>query len=108
MKGQKSRAGARFQPLVRELIKRYHKLRGYRASSGSTIPSLSLSTLDKSFQALDSVTVPELIKRGLVRRGATQVKILSTGKLTKPLSLQGCKTSASAKAAIEKAGGSVQ
>jgi len=30
MKGQKSRAGARMQPLVRELIKRYPKLRGYR------------------------------------------------------------------------------
>ncbi len=30
MKGQKSRAGARMQPIIRELIKRYHKLRGYK------------------------------------------------------------------------------
>lgn len=32
VKGQKSRAGRRLKPLVRELIKRYPKLRGYRFS----------------------------------------------------------------------------
>jgi len=30
MKGQKSRAGAKFVPIIRGLIKRYPKLRGYR------------------------------------------------------------------------------
>ena len=30
MKGQKSRAGARFEPIIRGLIKRYPKLRGYK------------------------------------------------------------------------------
>jgi len=30
MKGQKSRAGYRMQPQVRELVKKYPKLRGYR------------------------------------------------------------------------------
>lgn len=30
VKGQKSRSGARLQPVIRELIKRYPKLRGYR------------------------------------------------------------------------------
>lgn len=30
MKGQKSRAGTRFEPIIRGLIKRYPKLRGYR------------------------------------------------------------------------------
>ncbi|MBZ1348254.1 MAG: uL15 family ribosomal protein [Candidatus Nealsonbacteria bacterium] len=33
MKGQKSRAGARFEPIIRGLIKRYPKLRGYRNRS---------------------------------------------------------------------------
>lgn len=28
MKGQKSRAGKRFKPMIRELIKRYPKLKG--------------------------------------------------------------------------------
>ncbi len=30
VKGQKSRAGAKFEPIIRGLIKRYPKLRGYR------------------------------------------------------------------------------
>ena len=30
MKGQKSRAGRKLEPPVRGLIKRYHKLRGYK------------------------------------------------------------------------------
>ena len=29
-KGQKSRSGARLQPMIREWLKKYHKLRGYR------------------------------------------------------------------------------
>ena len=33
MKGQKSRAGRRFKPVIRELIKKYPKLRGYRFKS---------------------------------------------------------------------------
>jgi len=33
MKGQKSRAGRRLEPVVRGLIKRYPKLRGYRFKS---------------------------------------------------------------------------
>lgn len=35
MKGQKSRAGARFEPIIRGLIKRYPKLRGYRFKAKS-------------------------------------------------------------------------
>ena len=30
VKGQKSRAGRKFQPIIRELIKKYPKLKGYR------------------------------------------------------------------------------
>ena len=30
MKGQKSRAGRRLPPVIREMIKRYPKLRGYK------------------------------------------------------------------------------
>lgn len=33
MKGQKSRAGRRLEPVVRSLIKKYPKLRGYRFKS---------------------------------------------------------------------------
>ena len=33
MKGQKSRSGRRLEPVVRSLIKKYPKLRGYRFKS---------------------------------------------------------------------------
>lgn len=33
IKGQKSRAGHKLKPIIRELIKRYPKLRGYRQKS---------------------------------------------------------------------------
>lgn len=33
MKGQKSRSGRKFEPIVRGLIKRYPKLRGYKFKS---------------------------------------------------------------------------
>ncbi|MDP3901132.1 MAG: uL15 family ribosomal protein [bacterium] len=108
MKGQKSRSGARFQPLVRESIKRYHKLRGYRARSGSTLPSFNLGVLEKNFQAGETVSPAELVKRGLAPRGAKLVKLLGSGELTKALTVEGCGCSATAKAAIEKAGGSVK
>jgi ribosomal protein L15 len=46
----------------------------------------------------------------LVRRSkgrAPEVKILGTGELSKALSVAGCALSASARAAIEKAGGTI-
>ena len=33
IKGQRSRAGRRFKPIIRELIKKYPKLRGYKFKS---------------------------------------------------------------------------
>jgi large subunit ribosomal protein L15 len=33
IKGQKSRAGKRLEPIIRSIIKRYPKLRGYRFKS---------------------------------------------------------------------------
>lgn len=47
----------------------------------------------------------ELVKAGLVRANACLVKVLGNGKLTKKLNVTADKFSASAKAAIEAAGG---
>ena len=49
-----------------------------------------------------------MIGKGLVRAGAERVKILASGELTKTLTVQAHKFSESAKAAIEKAGGSCE
>ncbi len=49
-----------------------------------------------------------LAKKGLITTSSTRVKILGGGTLKKKLTVVGCPVSASAKAAIEAAGGEVR
>ena len=61
-KGQKSRAGHRFQPVIRELIKKYPKLRGYRQklkikNEKLKIAIVNLDILEKKFNAGEKVTL---------------------------------------------------
>jgi len=48
-KGQKARAGTKFQPAIRYLIKRYPKLRGYRYQKpiGKTVKKSKPKSLEK-------------------------------------------------------------
>ncbi len=72
---------------------------------------VNISTLEAVFAAGDTVSPATLRERGLIHgpkgRKVLQVKILGEGALTKKLVVTGCATSASAKAAIEKAGGTL-
>ena len=115
-KGQKARAGHKMRPEMRDIIKKIPKLRGHGKNRSRTVrPSISytavnLAALENAFSAGDTVTLLELSRKGLAssRGGYIQpVKILGTGSLTKSLKLSGLVTSASAKSAIESAGGSV-
>jgi len=112
IKGQKSRAGHRLKPAIRSIIKRYPKLRGYSFNPLSVKPSIvQLKTLEKKFKEGEEVTPQALLEKKIVRRikgKAPQVKILSGGKLTKPLTLKGCQVSKKAREIIEKAGGEVK
>ena len=107
-KGQKARAGRKMMPAIRELIKRYPKLRGYRFKIGQrNIAIKNIGDLDKSFKKDETVSPEALIEKKLIRRikGKTpRVKILGKGELTKPLIVQNCQVSKAAKEAIEKAG----
>lgn len=111
MKGQKSRAGRKMVPIIRELIKKYPKLRGYRAvrlQDYSVV--VNLDTLEKFFENGETVSPESLIKKGILRKikGRTpEIKILGSGKLSKKLTVEGCDVSKSAKDAIEKSGGAV-
>jgi large subunit ribosomal protein L15 len=116
IKGQKSRTGRKMVPIIRELIKRYPKLRGYKFKSKiknqkSKIVVLNLEILEKTSNAGDIINPNNLIKKGIIRmikRKMPQVKILGKGKLSKQLIIQNCKVSKTAKEAIEKAGGIVK
>lgn len=111
-KGQASRAGRKMVPIIRELIKRYPKLKGYRAF---TMPEdtvvINLEVLEKNTKDGETINPENLIKKGLISniKGRTpKVKILGTGKITKKLVVENCKFSKSAKEAIEKAGGTIK
>lgn len=111
LKGQSSRAGRKMQPIIRNLIKRYHKKRGYRVSSLLEKPAvINLSALEKVFTAGEKIDPMILIEKGLVeKRGkdVPKVKILSQGELTKKIVIENCLVSVKAREKIEKAGGKI-
>jgi large subunit ribosomal protein L15 len=110
-KGQTARSGRKLAPIIRELIKRYPKLKGYRSFVlENTMVAVNIDVLDKHFKDGDVVNAANLISKGIVRmiKGKIPaIKILGNGKITKKIIVQNCKISATAKAAIEKAGGKV-
>lgn len=111
MKGQNARAGGRPAPVVRELLKRYPKLKGYRRVKRQRKPqSVSLDVLSKKFSKDEIVSPAALVEKGLIsqRKGSVPaVKIVGSTKLKTALSVQGCILSAGAKKAIEESGGNV-
>ncbi|MCD6528371.1 50S ribosomal protein L15 [bacterium] len=112
IKGQKARSGAKGKPIIRELIKRYPKLRGYKfKSKKSKIAILNLEALEKSFNSKERVTPEILLEKKIIRKikgRLPEVKILGKGEITKPLIIEGCQLSKQAKEKIEKAGGTVK
>ena len=110
-KGQTARSGRKVAPIIRELIKRYPKLKGYRAFVQlNDTQVVNLALLEKHFNNGDVVNVDTLLEKKIINmlKGKKPlVKILGKGELTKKLVFENCKVSASAKAAIEKAGGKI-
>lgn len=116
-KGQTARAGGRPRPEMRDIIKKLPKLRGHGVNRAATVNAdkvlptvVNLSRLEAAFAAGDEVSPKSLVAAGVIsarRKKAPAVKILGTGELTKKLAIVGCEVSASAKAKIEKAGGSI-
>jgi len=112
IKGQTSRSGHNFEPLIRGLIKRYPKLKGYRAfRRPNDLVVVNVGILDKNFKAEEIVNPEFLIAKKIIRRigGKTpKVKILGSGEVKKSLNIQNCEASKSAKEKIEKAGGQIR
>lgn len=111
-KGQSVRAGRKMAPIIRELIKRYPKLRGYRAMLPlGTIAEINVEILEKNFNAGDVIRSEILIEKRLIRRikgKMPQVKILGEGQLSKKFIFENCLFSKQAKEKIEKAGGEIK
>ncbi len=113
-KGQNARSGHKKRPEIREILKKLPKMRGRGIGGLKSIEErpavINVAVLEKAFSAGDVVSPKILLERGLIRtRKGTlpKVKVLGEGDLSKKLSFEGCTVSASAKAKIEKLGGSV-
>ena len=82
-KGQASRAGRKMVPIIRELIKRYPKLKGYRSFAiESNLQVVNLQALEKHTKDGETINPQNLIVKGIVRmiKGKTpEVKILGKG-----------------------------
>jgi len=114
-KGQTARAGHHIRPEVRDLIKKLPKRRGHGKNRARTVKTnriatstVNLSALELNYKAGETVSPATLLAKGLVRRAkgrAPVVKILGNGSLTKALVINGCTISATALAALTKAGG---
>ena len=116
-KGQSARAGNKRRPEWRDIIKRLPKLRGRGKNSNKSIVAplekpvvVNLAILEGVFSANEAITPTILVEKGIVSTWSGNipaVKILGDGEVTKAFKISGCTISASAKAKIEKAGGTV-
>lgn len=109
-KGQNSRSGGGvaigFEGGQTPFYKRMPK-RGFTNFTRKEYAIVNLAALEKFDN--DAVVTPELLKEvGVVKKEFDGVKVLGNGTLTKKLTVKCNKISASAKAAVEKAGGKVE
>ena len=111
VKGQKARAGHRIRPAIRDYIKQIPKLRGYAFKPQREKPRvIPLRLLELRFESGEIVSPKTLREKNLIAPFGgklPQVKILGEGKLSKNFTIRNCKLSASAKSAVEKAGGKI-
>lgn len=109
-KGQRARSGGRSGLQLkglRKIMLSTPKQRGF-TSQYAKAAVVNLSDLARKFAAGEKVTVDTLHKKGLIRNTSSGAKILGKGALAIKLSVEGCAVSASAREAIEKAGGSIK
>ena len=109
IKGQKARSGVGdLKKLgMRHIILSTPKLRGFTSFHAKPL-TLTLNQLEKNYNSGETVDAASLTEKKLTKNSQVKVKILSTGEISKQLTVKGCQVSASAKEKIEKAGGKVE
>lgn len=110
-KGQNARAGRKFRPEMRDLIKKLPKLRGYKGKTNFAKPvAINLNQLGV-FAKGETVNLQTLAEKGVLNMKLGKypaVKILGTGEIKNNLNFERVNVSKDAIAKIEKAGGTVK
>lgn len=113
-KGQNSRSGRKKRPEIRDIIKKIPKRRGFGKNRARTVNAsrpdaiaLSIERLEVLFPQGGEVSPKALFAKGLIGRTLPPIKIVGGGTVSKKFSITRCAVSASARVAIEKAGGTI-
>tara|TARA_Y100001970_G_scaffold270300_1_gene364001 strand:+ start:5619 stop:6080 length:462 start_codon:yes stop_codon:yes gene_type:complete len=114
VKGQKSRSGVAIKSFEGGQMPLYRRLpkRGFKAINKKNIAILNLSDIDKliknkKIKPQDEISLKNLSEKNLIRKKYDQLKILGKGDLKEKLTIKTDFVSKSARAKIEKAGGSI-
>lgn len=117
-KGQSARAGNKRRPEWRDIIKKLPKLRGRGKNSNKTVVTnlqkpavVNLAALEGAFEKGAIITPATLVEKKVIATWSgriPKIKILGDGELTKSFKVSGCAVSKTARASIEKAGGTIE
>lgn len=106
IKGLGARAGGKFRPPEREILKKIPKLRGYRFKVFREKPmTVSLSRIASHFKEGEMISPATLLQRGLIERRKgkiPKVKILGGRELNKGLVFKDVTFSKSVQAQVKK------
>lgn len=110
--GQNARAGGGvrlgFEGGQTPLIQRMPKAGGFRNPNRVETQAVSLANISARFEDGDKINLETLLEKNLISRNDAKVKILASGEIDKKVTVEaGILFSVTAKAAIEKAGGTV-
>lgn len=112
MNGQASRAGGTkgpgFEGGQTPLAMRLPKLPGFRNINRKEYVPVNVGRLNEKYAAGETVSGETLVEKGIIKHADALVKVLGDGEISKALTVQVDKVSASAKAKIEAAGGKVE
>ena len=104
--GSKGKTSGRGDKGTKKRYLRLPKLRGFKSPFKKEFQVVNIAALNELYPNGGEITAEDLAVKGAVRKGYP-VKVLGDGEATAAFTLKGVKVSASAKAKIEAAGGSV-
>ena len=111
IKGQKSRAGSKIKPQIREMILKFPKRRGVSFNSlKKKSLAIKLSDVVKVFPKGGVINLNKLKKAGLIKRIKSEirpVKVLGAIPLSEKYIIKGCLVSEEVKKVIIKAKGKI-
>ena len=110
-KGQNARSGGGVRPgFEGGQLPLYRKLpkRGFKNRFATHYAIINVGTLNERYEDGATVTLADLMEKGIINKALDGLKVLGNGDLTKKLNVEATIFSATAKEKIEAAGGKIE